>query len=62
VIDLADLLKQSLGKAGTPRKSASRKPEAARSPPELRVVRGARATAKPAGRGAAKPAAKRKRA
>ena len=36
--------------------------EAARSPPELRVVRGARATAKPAGRGAAKPAAKRKRA
>jgi len=53
VIDLADLLKQSLGKKGGA-KPAERKAAATRAKPALRVV--------PASRSAAKTAAKRKRA
>ena len=54
VIDLAELLKQSLNKGGAAAKSAERKAAATRAKPALRVV----ATS----RGAAKTAAKRKRA
>jgi DNA end-binding protein Ku len=54
VIDLAELLKQSLNKGGAAAKSAGRKAAATRAKPALRVV----ATS----RGAAKTAAKRKRA
>lgn len=54
VIDLADLLKQSLGKGGATGKSAERKAATAHAKPALRVV----ATS----RGATKTAAKRKRA
>jgi DNA end-binding protein Ku len=53
VIDLADLLKQSLARKGGAR-PASRKAAATRAKPALRVV--------PASRGTAKTAAKRKRA
>jgi DNA end-binding protein Ku len=53
VIDLADLLKQSLGKRGGGR-STERKAAASRAKPALKVVTGSR--------GAAKSAAKRKRA
>jgi DNA end-binding protein Ku len=57
VIDLAELLRQSLGKGEAPRKSAARataKPHASARRPPLRIV---------SGRGSeAKPAAKRKRA
>jgi DNA end-binding protein Ku len=70
VIDLADLLKQSLGKAGAPRNTGARKTGAAKSPPQLRVVetsrsggeKTSRSAPKVAARGAAKTAAKRKRA
>ena len=54
VIDLADLLKQSLNKGSAAAKSAERKPATTRAKPALRVV----ATS----RSAAKTAAKRKRA
>jgi DNA end-binding protein Ku len=54
VIDLAELLKRSLNKGGAAAKSAGRKAAATRAKPVLRVV----ATS----RGAAKTAAKRKRA
>jgi DNA end-binding protein Ku len=59
IIDLAALLKQSLGKGMTERKAASRSAEpAARGRPKLRVV----ANAPAAGKRAAKAAARRKRA
>ena len=54
VIDLAELLKQSLGKGGAQAKAAERKAAATRAKPALRVVS--------TSRGAAKTAAKRKRA
>ena len=63
IIDLADLLKKSLGKGAAPRKTASgRETPAKRAEPALRVVAGARAPAKRAVKSAARSPARRKRA
>jgi DNA end-binding protein Ku len=63
IIDLADLLKQSLGKGAAPRKAAAAKETPAqRAKPSLRVVTGARAATKRAAKSAARPPARRKRA
>ena len=63
IIDLADLLKQSLGKGSTPRKAGARGEAApARSKPALSVVGSARSSAKRVAKSASRPTARRKRA
>ena len=58
VIDLAALLKESLGKGGAARKPATRQAAPARGKPSLHVVAGSRSIATPAAKTASKPAAK----
>lgn len=63
IIDLAALLKQSLGKGAVERKPAVRSAEPAARQPKLRVVGGAATTGKRAAKATpARPAARRKRA
>jgi DNA end-binding protein Ku len=63
IIDLAALLKQSLGKGAVERKPPVRSAEPAARQPKLRVVGGASAAGKRAAKAtSARPAARRKRA
>jgi DNA end-binding protein Ku len=63
IIDLAELLKKSLGKAAGPRKGSARTDTTpARSKPSLSVVASAKASAKRVAKSASRPAARRKRA
>jgi DNA end-binding protein Ku len=63
IIDLAELLKKSLGKAAPPHKRSARsETPPARSKPALSVVGSAKSSGKRAAKSAARPAARRKRA
>jgi hypothetical protein len=62
VIDLAELLKKSLGKGASDRKPAARAAAAAHGHPKLRVVAGELASGKRAQKPTSRPAARRKRA
>jgi DNA end-binding protein Ku len=62
VIDLAELLKQSLGKGTSERKPPVRAEPATRGQPKLRVVAGEPASGKRTQKATARPAARRKRA